>query len=232
MSWWSWIIRRRGVRQRPQIRPSEAASSRGIRLSTDAFPHGCPYDGSPLRVDGGSRPKADNPALRESRHYCPNCGIVFLALNDSTEHGGSLQILQWRIEDGRVIPGQPDEEGLRKLDRELWEWYKALVNKTAAAELRAVPLPCPNSSCPNDGMMLRGKGPVRIGNNPWLWLTWCPWCGIGDVWRRTGHHSWEPVLAVRYDRVRDCYEMTKHRGDQLDVEALARRLRESPPQVL
>ena len=29
MSWWSWIIRRRGVRQRPQIRPSEAASFAG-----------------------------------------------------------------------------------------------------------------------------------------------------------------------------------------------------------
>lgn len=66
----------------------------GIRLSTDASPHDCPHDGSPLRLNGGSRPKADNPALRESRHYCPNCGIVFLALNDSTEHGGSLQILQ------------------------------------------------------------------------------------------------------------------------------------------
>ena len=143
MSWWSWILRRRGAGRRPPIRPSETASPHKIRLSTDAFPHGCPYDGGPLRHDGGGRPSADNPALRDSWHYCPRCHVVFLALNDSTEHGGSLQILQWRIEDGRVIPGQPDEEGLRKLDRELWERYKARAQETAEAELRAVPLPGP-----------------------------------------------------------------------------------------
>jgi hypothetical protein len=157
---------------------------------------------------------------------------VFLALNDSTGHGGSLQILQWRIEDGRVIPGQPDEEGLRKLDRELWERYKALAHKTAEAELRAVPLPCPTSLCDNSGAPLKVEGPFRIGNNPWLWLTWCPYCGDGEFWRRTGHHNWEPVIAVRYDRVLDCYEMTSLRDDQLDVEALARHLRESPPRVV
>jgi hypothetical protein len=205
-----------------------------IRLSTDAFPDGCPYDGSPLRLDGGSRPKADNLALRESRHYCRNCHTVFLALNDSTEHGGSLQILEWRIVLGRVIPGQPDEEGLRKLDRELWERYKALAHETAAAELRAVPLPSPSAQCPNDGMTLRGEGPFRRGNNPWLWLTWCPFCQIGDFWRRTGSHKWEPVLAVRYDGVRNRYEMKKRRAVQLDVEALevireGRRLRSCEP---
>ncbi len=91
-------------------------------------------------------------------------------------------------------------------------------------------------------------GPLRIGDNPWLWLTWCPYCGIGDswrravhhgwepvliggFWRRTGHHGWEPVLAVRYDRVRG-YKMTKRRADPLDVEALARHLRKSPPRGL
>jgi hypothetical protein len=157
---------------------------------------------------------------------------VFLALNDSTEHSGSLQILEWRIEDGRVIPGQPDEDGLRKLDRELWEKLKARAHGTAEAELRAVPLPSPNSQCPYDGMTLRGEGPVRIGKNPWLWLTWCRFCGIGDFWQRTGRHSWEPVLAVRYDRVRDYYDMKKHRAVQLDLEALARHLRESPPPVV
>jgi hypothetical protein len=154
---------------------------------------------------------------------------VFLALNDSTEHGGSLQILEWRIKDGCVIPGQPDEEGLRKLDPELWEWFKALVHKTAEAELQAVPLPCPRGMCPIDGTRLSGKGPFRIGNNPWLWLTWCPYCGIGDFWRRTGHHRWVPVRAVRHDRVRDCYKIRTYRADQLDVEALTRHLRESPP---
>ena len=29
---------------------------RGIRLSTDALPHGFSYDGSPLRLDRGIRP--------------------------------------------------------------------------------------------------------------------------------------------------------------------------------
>jgi hypothetical protein len=83
-----------------------------------------------------SRPKGwgfYNPDLILSEYFCPICDVAFIILEDYLAPGGGCQELRWMRIGGEMIPCQPDEDGLVKLNQKMWEVRKTLLFHHVAA---------------------------------------------------------------------------------------------------
>jgi hypothetical protein len=99
-----------------------------------------------------------DPDLELSEYFCPFCDVAFMTLKDHRDPGGGLQDLLWKRVGGQLTPCQPDEEGLIKLSKKMWEVRKTLLFYHVASFVYWRSRPISRLPCRNDGGLMPVRG--------------------------------------------------------------------------
>ena len=164
------------------------------------FVRKCPLDGSALVELNLTCPKGwglFNPDLKLSESFCPRCDVAFLTLDDSLSPGGGIQELRWKRLGGQLTPCQPDEEGLIKLSKKMWEVHKILLIYHVMSFIYWRSRPQVN--CQNDGTRTQEIGLIPYEAGFWIMLGWCPFCQVGFGQLSDPLYGWGDALKFWYD---------------------------------
>jgi hypothetical protein len=174
-----------------------------------------------------------DPNLELSEYFCPRCDVAFLMLEDDLSPGGGIQDLRWKREDGELIPCQPEEEGLIKFNKKMWEVRKTLLFYHVAEFVYWRSRPYSAMSCRNDGATIPVIGLIPYQPGSWIALGWCSWCKVGFGMLSDALYGWSDALTFWYDADERSYRVSPMndarwpcRGVELIVGRVEDRLNE------
>jgi hypothetical protein len=172
-----------------------------------------------------------NPDLQLSEYFCPRCDVAFMTLEDHREPGVRAQDLLWKRVAGQLTPCQPDEEGLIKLSRKMWEVRKTLLFYHVASFVYSRSRPWSHLSCLNDGGTIPVIGVIPYDASSWIMLAWCWCCKVGFGQLSDPGYGWSDALTFRYDSRKRSYRaslavnwQSPHRKAALIVPHIEERL--------
>jgi hypothetical protein len=140
-----------------------------------------------------------DPDLELSEYFCPRCDVAFMTLEDYLAPGGGMQDLRWQRVGGQLTPCQPDEEGLIKLSRKMWEVRKTLLFYHVASFVYWRSRPWSHLICFNDGGSIPVIGVIPYDAGSWIMLAWCWYCKVGFGRLSDPDYGWSEALTFRYD---------------------------------
>jgi hypothetical protein len=160
-----------------------------------------------------SRPKGwgfYNPKLQLTEYFCPRCDVALLTLEDYLSPGRGLQDLLWKRVGGQLTPCQPDEEGLIKLNRKMWEVRKTMLFYHVASFVYFRSRPLSLLSCPNDGGEVPVFGLIPYEDGSWIALAWCVCCklGLGAFSDKDYGWGWYGGFTFRLDVEEESYRVS------------------------
>ena len=183
-----------------------------------------------------SRPKGwgfYNPKLELSEYFCPRCDMAFITLEDYLAPGGGIQDLRWKRIGGQLTPCQPDEEGLIKLNRQMWEVRKTLLFYHVASFVYWRSRPPSMMSCLNDGGKILVIGLIPYETGSWIALRWCFFCKVGFGELSDKDYGWSDAVTFWYDADERSYRTSQtnnghwpHKKVELNLGRIEARLNE------
>jgi hypothetical protein len=140
-----------------------------------------------------------DPDLELSEYFCPRCDVAFLTLENHRALGGGLQDFTWKRVGGRLMPCQPDVEGLINLNKKLWEVRKTLLSYHVTSFVYWRSRPKSSLTCRNDGGRVPVIGVIPYDAGSWIMLTWCYFCKEGYGELSDPDYGWSAALMFWYD---------------------------------
>jgi hypothetical protein len=142
-----------------------------------------------------------------------------------------MQDLLWKKTGGHLMPCQPDEDGLVKLNRKMWEVRKTLLFYHVSSFIYSRSRPPTVVSCAFDGGTIVVFGLIPYENGSWIALAWCVYCKVGFGQFSNKDYGWGDAITFWYEPDNQSYRAAQtnvvhwpYRRIELNIELIEERL--------